>query len=67
MGHPFAGDRVLINLFRTVAALATRPPVIETVSIDRHHFTGFDDCGVFAQAPFVQTHVDVWRSEANQR
>ena len=66
MGRPFAGDRFFIDLFRAVAAVATKTFVAAGIG-DPGYGAGFASWFVFAQGSFVQTDADVGRGEVNQR
>ena len=66
MGHFAHRDRLLIDLFRSVATVAAGTAILAGVSApgySAYFARGF----VFAQASSVQTDADVGRGEINQR
>ena len=77
MGRAALGNRVSIDVLRTVATVATRIEVVAWVirpsaamalqTAPRYSFAGFPRRSVFAQASSVQTDADVRRGEINQR
>ena len=66
MGRPFAGDRFFIDLFRALAAVATKT-FVAAGTADPGYSAGFASWFVFAQVSFVQTDAHVGRGEVNQR
>src|SRR5262249_8612492 len=66
MGCAFAGDRLFIDLFRAVAAVATETFVAAGIS-DPGYSAGFASWFVFAQASFVLIDGDFRSGEVNER
>ena len=66
MGRAFAGNRLFIDVFFALAAMATKT-FGAAGSDDPRYNAGFACRLVFAQASFVQTDADVRSGEANKR
>src|SRR5205823_10506046 len=66
MGRAFAGNRLFIDIFFALAAMATKT-FGAAGSDDPRYNAGFASRFVFAQASFVQTDAHVGRGEVNQR
>jgi len=65
MGRPLAGDGFLIDLFRTLEAVAEEVAfVVAIVAVG--YTVGLACRFVFAQASSVQTHADVGHGKVNQ-